>query len=172
MLNVSNDSNSLNGFYKANQLYKNSVKDEDGNETIEFKNGQGQIVLVRKVISATENADTYYIYNEYNELAFVIPPKASFAIKGLGVGLQIADTTLNDFCYQYRYDGKKRLVEKKIPGKGLEYMVYDKADRLIMTQDAELRKINKWLVTKYDLLGRVVYTGIYIVPNELVKKLQ
>ncbi|MBT2622609.1 DUF6443 domain-containing protein [Chryseobacterium sp. ISL-6] len=158
-----NDANSASGYYKANQLYKNSVKDEDGNETIEFKNGQGQTVLVRKVISATDNADTYYIYNEYNQLAFVIPPKASFAIKGLAAGTQIVETDpiLTDLCYQYRYDGKNRLVEKKVPGKGAEYMVYDKADQLIMTQDAELRKKFKWLVTKYDQFGRVLYTGIF-----------
>ncbi|MDQ1859321.1 DUF6443 domain-containing protein, partial [Chryseobacterium sp. WLY505] len=30
--------------YAPNQLYKNSVKDEDDNETIEFKNGKGQVV--------------------------------------------------------------------------------------------------------------------------------
>jgi RHS repeat-associated protein len=159
-----NDANSASGYYKANQLYKNSVKDEDGNETIEFKNGQGQTVLVRKVISATDNADTYYIYNEYNQLAFVIPPKASFAIKGLAAGTQIAETDpiLTDLCYQYRYDGKNRLVEKKVPGKGWGHMVYDKADKLIMTQDAELRKVGKWLFTKYDTFGRVIYTGIIL----------
>jgi hypothetical protein len=51
------------------------------------------------------------------------------------------------------------LVEKKVPGKGWEYMVYDKADRLILSQDANLRAANKWLITKYDQLGRIAYTG-------------
>ena len=35
----------LSGTYGASSLYKNVVTDEDGNSTIEFKNGQGQIVL-------------------------------------------------------------------------------------------------------------------------------
>jgi RHS repeat-associated protein len=155
-----NDVNTASGFYKANQLYKNSVKDEDGNETIEFKNGKGQTVLVRKVISATDNADTYYIYNEYGQLTFVIPPKASFTIKGLTAGTVISGAVLTDFCYQYRYDGKNRLVEKKIPGKGWEFMVYNKADQLVMTKDANLAGKSQWLFTKYDQFGRVVYTGL------------
>ncbi len=160
VLKVANDANALNGFYKANQLYKNSVKDEDGNETIEFKNGQGQVVLVRKVLSATENADTYYIYNEYNQLAFVIPPTASLALKSLAVGAQVTTTVLEDLCYQYRYDGKNRLVEKKLPGKGWEHMVYDKADRLVFTQEIGMRPAAKWLFTKYDQFGRPIMTGI------------
>ncbi len=61
-----------NTTYGANQLYKNTIKDEDGNETIEFKNGQGQVLLVRKVLSTSVHADTYYVYNEYNQLAFVL----------------------------------------------------------------------------------------------------
>ncbi|PTT42702.1 sugar-binding protein [Chryseobacterium sp. HMWF028] len=138
--------------YAPNQLYKNSVKDEDGNETIEFKNGRGQVVLVRKVLSSTEHIDTYYVYNEYDQLSFVIPPKAVYQA--------ITDDLLNNLCYQYRYDGKGRLVEKKLPGKGWEYMVYDKADRIILSQDANLRKSFDWIISKYDVLGRPIYTGI------------
>ncbi len=142
----------LSGTYGTGQLYKNTVTDEDGNPTIEFKNGQGQVVLVRKVISATENADTYYVYNDYNQLAYVIPPKASVETD--------PNTVLNDLCYQYKYDGRNRLVEKKLPGKGWEYMVYNKADQLILTQDTELKGKGQWLFTKYDQFGRTVYTGI------------
>jgi len=143
---------SLVGDLPAKQLYKNTVTDEDGNKTIEFKNGLGQVVLVRKVISETEKADTYYVYNNYNQLAFVVPPKASIEID--------PNTVLNDLCYQYKYDVKNRLVEKKLPGKGWEYMVYDKIDRLVLSQDAVMNSQSRWLLTKYDQFGRVAYTSI------------
>ncbi|SHM69572.1 DUF6443 domain-containing protein, partial [Chryseobacterium polytrichastri] len=143
---------SLSGSYGAAQLYKTTVTDEDGNKTIEFKNGQGQTLLIRKVISTTENADTYYVYNDYNQLAYVIPPLAS-------ISNTIDDTLLNNLCYRYIYDGRNRLVEKRLPGKGWEYFVYDKTDRLILSQDANLKGQNKWQITKYDQFGRVAYTG-------------
>lgn len=148
--------------YADNTLYKNSVKDEDGSETIEFKNGRGQTILVRKVLSSTENADTYYVYNDYDQLTYVISPLAS-------VKITLSQTDLDNLCYQYRYDGKNRLVEKKLPGKGSEFMVYDQQDRLVLTQDANLRLINNnfkatgWIFTKYDKFGRVAYTGFF--PN-------
>ncbi|WP_315095014.1 DUF6443 domain-containing protein [Chryseobacterium timonianum] len=141
------------GMYGAGQLYKNTVTDEDGNKTIEFKNGKGQVLLVRKVISATENADTYYVYNEYDQLAWVIPPLLSQK-QTWGWDDQ------QNLAYEYRYDGRNRLVEKKLPGKGWEYMVYDKQDRLVLTQDANLRSQDKWLFTKYDQFSRPIYTGI------------
>ncbi|WP_295230554.1 DUF6443 domain-containing protein [uncultured Chryseobacterium sp.] len=141
------------GSYAAAKLYKNTVTDEDGNKTIEFKNGQGQLILARKVLSSTENADTYYIYNEYDQLAWVIPPLLS-KMQTWGFEEQ------QNLAYEYRYDGRSRLVEKKVPGKGWEYMVYDKADRLIFTQDAVMRPTAKWLFTKYDTFGRAIITGI------------
>ncbi|MNU13800.1 RHS Repeat protein [compost metagenome] len=110
-------------------------------------------------------ADTYYVYNDYNQLAYVIPPLAVTASA-------VDENTLNNLCYQYKYDGKNRLVEKKLPGKGWEYMVYDKADRLIATQDANLRPASKWLVTKYDKFGRVAYTGIMPLPGQTRAGLQ
>jgi len=146
------------GTYGTGQLYKNSVKDEDGNETIEFKNGKGQTLLVRKVLNATENADTYYVYNEYEQLSFVISPKA---VQQITANNNVITQAIADqLCYQYNYDGRGRQVEKKLPAKGWEYMVYDKADRLILSQDANLKAQNNWMITKYDSFGRVAYTGI------------
>lgn len=71
-------------------------------------------------------------------------------------------STLNDLIYQYRYDKLNRLVEKKLPGKEWEYIVYDKLDRPVLTQDANLKATNKWLFTKYDAFSRPVYTGEYV----------
>jgi hypothetical protein len=142
-----------NGLYGEAQLYKNIVTDEDGNKTIEFKNAKGQLLLVRKIISATENADTYYVYNEYDQLAFVIPPLLS-KLDSWGIPEHDA------LAYQYRYDTRGRLVEKKLPGKDWEFMVYDNADRMILSQDINLRKSFDWIIYKYDVLGRPIYTGI------------
>ena len=165
------DTTSISNKYKDNQLYKNVVTDEDVNITTEFKNGEGQTILVRKN-DGINDVDTYYVYNEYNQLAFVIPPKAvAVTLPALfPIKTNPADSTvLANLCYQYRYDGQGRLVEKRLPGKDWEYMVYDKQDRLVLTQDGKLRTTDNnfgargWLFTKYDKFGRVVYTGFF--PN-------
>jgi hypothetical protein len=153
-------------FYGDNQLYKNTVTDEDGNLSIEFKNGRGQTILARKLVVPGDNiqqgfttqptsvyADTYYVYNAYDQLAFVISPLAS-------AKPSLSQTDLDELCYQYRYDGRNRMVEKKLPGKGWEYFVYDNQDRLVMTQDANRKENGEWIFTKYDQFGRVAYTGI------------
>ncbi|WP_165439420.1 DUF6443 domain-containing protein [Chryseobacterium phocaeense] len=138
--------------FAVNTLMKTSVTDEDGNMVTEFKNGKGQTVLVRKN-TGTANVDTYYLYDLYGRLAYVVPPLASGSSS-------LDQATLDNLCYQYRYDGLGRLVEKKLPGKGWEYLIYNKADQLVMSQDANLRVQNKWMLTKYDQFGRIVLTGI------------
>ncbi|WP_051882310.1 DUF6443 domain-containing protein [Chryseobacterium soli] len=144
------------GNYPANTLTKNTATDEDGNVSVEFKNKQGQIILVKKGVGTADVTDTYYVYNEYGHLVYVLPP--------LAANVSVTPDVLEKLCYQYRYDGGSRLVEKKIPGKGWEYMVYDKADRLVLTQDANLRAQGKWFFTKYDQFSRPIYTGILDSP--------
>ena len=76
-----------------------------------------------------------------------------------------AQTPREDFlkrwAFQYKYDGRKRMVEKQVPGADPVYMVYDNRDRLVLTQDGEQRKKNEWLFTKYDALNRPILTGIH-----------
>ncbi|MDN4031598.1 DUF6443 domain-containing protein [Chryseobacterium gambrini] len=136
------------GNYGAGELMKTSVTDEDGHQTTEYKNGKGQTVLVKK-----QNTETYYLYNKYGQLAYVIPP--------LAASQPLTGTVLDELCYQYRYDSRSRQVEKKLPGKGWEYIVYDTQDRVLMTQDANMGASRQWLFTKYDRFGRTVYTGIF-----------
>ncbi|WP_397301578.1 DUF6443 domain-containing protein [Nonlabens ulvanivorans] len=88
---------------------------------------------------------------------------ANFTISDPVVEASIDAPTLQGLCYIYEYDYRNRLIEKKIPGKDWEHIVYDILDRPILTQDGNQRaNANpEWLFTKYDKLGRVVYTGIY-----------
>jgi RHS repeat-associated protein len=54
-------------------------------------------------------------------------------------------------------------VEKQLPGAGTVLMVYDQRDRLVASQDEEQRNksIKEWLFTKYDVLNRVIQTGVF-----------
>ena len=101
----------------------------------------------------TEGAhDTYYVYDDYGNLTYVIPPKVTTN--------SVSATELNELCYQYKYDHRNRLVEKKLPGKGWEDIVYNKLDQPILTRDPNLKANGQWLFTKYDAFGRVAYTGL------------
>jgi RHS repeat-associated protein len=150
-------------FYDPGELTKTITKDENWSEnqtnpldrtTEEFKNKSGQVVL-KRTYDANVAHDTYYVYDDYGNLSFVFPPKVDTSDG-------ISANELSELSYQYIYDYRGRLVEKKIPGKGWEYIVYDKLDRPVLTQDALQRQSNKWLFTKYDALGRVAYTGEYV----------
>ncbi|MDO5655049.1 MAG: DUF6443 domain-containing protein [Flavobacteriaceae bacterium] len=143
-------------YYTAGQLNKTITKDENhqngNNNTIEeFKNKQGQVIL-KRTYENNEPHDTYYVYDDFGNLNFVLPPLANHE------NMTIAE--LNNLGYQYVYDNRNRLAEKKLPGKGWEYMLYDKQNRLVGTQDSILKVQGKWLFTKYDKFGRVAYTGI------------
>ena len=153
--------------YAPAQLIKTVTHDEAQNVTVEYKDKEGQ-VLLKKVQTGNIAADysgydgflcTYYIYDNLNLLRFVIPPKAVAAIRN---NWQFTGNVINELCYRYEYDSRKRLIAKKVPGADWVYMVYDAADRVVFTQDANLRKNNQWLTTLYDNQNRPVMTGITI----------
>ncbi|UOB19000.1 DUF6443 domain-containing protein [Abyssalbus ytuae] len=156
------------GYYQPGQLYKTITRDENhsgttkNHTTEEFKDKQGRIVLKRTYVDNTERADTYYVYDDYGNLTYVLPPKMEATTNTLAT----LQSLVNDLGYRYKYDYRNRLIEKQLPGKEKEYIVYNKLDQPVLTQDANLRKSDQWLFTKYDAFGRVVYTGIYTHTGE------
>src|SRR5690606_9890357 len=73
----------------------------------------------------------------------------------------LRDDFLNRWAFRYTYDARKRMTQKQVPGAEPVYMVYDKRDRLVLTQDGNQRALNQWTFTKYDALNRPILTGIY-----------
>lgn len=159
------------GYYSANELYLTITKDEnwisaDGKAgtSEEYKDKEGRVVLKRmfnKNGATIETLSTYYVYDDNGNLSFILPPAAD-----PDAATVPTQATRDNFCYLYRYDGHNRLVEKKIPGKGWEFMVYNNLDQLVASQDALQRSkaVQEWLFTKYDAFGRVIQTGIYSYP--------
>ena len=49
------------GYYPEGRLYVTKTTDENGNESYEFKNIAGNVILKRTICSIDEAADTYYI---------------------------------------------------------------------------------------------------------------
>jgi RHS repeat-associated protein len=155
------EANNTGNYYAEGELYKTVTKNENwttgtDNTTEEFKNKEGQIVLKRTFNQGVSH-DTYYVYDQFGNLVYVLPPKSEGNIGLLNI---------NSPHYIYRYDARNRLVEKKVPGKQWEFIVYDSLDRIIATGPAispftNLTAPNNigWLVTKYDAFGRVAYTG-------------
>ena len=159
-----------NGFYTAGELVKTVTRDENhsgstkNHTTEEFKDKQGRVLLKRTYDKEVAH-DTYYVYDDYGNLTYVLPPK----MEGTDAVLQDIRANLDELGYQYVYDHRNRLVEKQIPGKGREHIVYDRQDRPVFTQDANLRAKKQWLFTKYDAFGRVAMTGIF-KGKETVRK--
>lgn len=122
------------------------------------------------VNSSNEDAtqQTYYIANASSADEGVYRYKMTNSVV-TGMTIQSEPITvktakafaLDNWAFQYKYDARKRMTHKKLPGADWMYMVYDDRDRLVMTQDGEQRKFNKWSFTKYDALNRPIITGIY-----------
>ena len=139
------EGNSLveNGYYKAATLHCERTIDEDGHSLEVYTNLLGQKVLERK----NGDNDTYYVYNIFGELRFVLPP--SYQDGGM----------VEDDAYEYRYDDRGRMIYKKIPGKEYEAYWYDRGNRVAKMQDGVLRSKGLCRFTLYDNTSRVCLQG-------------
>jgi RHS repeat-associated protein len=161
-----------NGYYNANALTVTISKDENwvsgrAGTVEEYKDIDGQVVLKRvyNYSGTRQQLSTYYVYDDLGKLAFVLPPASG--ADGAGA---LSQTTLDNLCYQYQYDERGRPIQKKTPGKGWEYTVYNTMDQPVASQDANQRVNNQWMFTKYDALGRPVMTGIWNNSNTAITR--
>jgi RHS repeat-associated protein len=157
------------GRYPAGQLVKTITIDEHKKQVIEFKDKEGRVILKKVQLTAADDNGsgsgypgwlcTYYIYDDLGNLRAVLQPLGVDKLTSTGWVLTAA--LLDELCFRYEYDSRNRMILKKVPGAGEVNMVYDARDRLVLTQDANLKASGKWLYTQYDALNRPIATGIW-----------
>lgn len=162
---ISNDSIHSNSCYASNELIKTEVKDPDGQVAVAYKDKNGLVVLSEVVLSANSSLKTYYIYDEWNLLRFILPPemvKLNVPVGNSNLSFASTTSSIEKYCYYYKYDKYKRLVKKQLPDAGEVYIVYDKRDRIVAVQDQNQRNksTEEWAFTRYDVLDRPIMSGI------------
>lgn len=155
--------------YGPAQLFKNITIDEQGRSVIEYKDKAGQVILKKvqlddDISNQPAHAGwlcTYYVYDNFGQVRFIIPPKA---VEQLDISyswdLTANPDIINELCFRYEYDARNRMLAKKLPGAGWVYLVTDPRDRLSFSQDANMRVNNQWMTVLYDAFNRPIGTGI------------
>lgn len=156
---------SSSGYYGANTLYKTIMINENGHQVISFTNELGRTVLSRKELDEVIEGqsvpwlDTYYLYDDLGRVKYTISPKGVAAMKA--GGWNFSQSIQDQYVYEYVYDKRGRMTEKKVPGSAWSYFCYDDLDRQVLMQDGLLKNTNQWLFIKYDQKGRPVLQGLY-----------
>ncbi|MCI5057516.1 MAG: DUF6443 domain-containing protein [Flavobacteriales bacterium] len=148
----------LKGYYPPESLFVEENYNEDGHKTTTFKDKLGRVIM-----SVTGQRRLYNVYDLKGRLQVIITPKAMHEMLMSG-NYSYYSNTYKPSLFEYGFDKRDRLINKNIPGKGVERMYYDRLDRLVLTRDANDNK----KVIKYDVLGRVIMSGSYsgnLIPS-------
>ena len=148
------------GYHPAGTLSVEVTIDEDNRTLSVYKNVAGLTLLERR---STDN-NTYFIYNDLDQLQYVLSPMASAALAS-GTWSIANNQTLRNYAYYYEYDTRGRCVKKKLPGCDAILCQYDKADRLVFSRDGNQQQNGTGTFYLYDNLGREVVRGICQAAN-------
>jgi RHS repeat-associated protein len=164
---------SYQNVYRPGTLSKQITTNENGVQSIEFKDFNGNIILKKVQLSANPDPGTgsgytgwlctYYIYDNFNNLRCQVQPAGVQLLAANGWNFSVlSGAILSQQCFRYEYDQRNRVIMKQVPGAQPQYTVYDNLDRVVMTQNGVQRPNGQWEVTLYEnALDRPVATGIW-----------
>ncbi|MCI5056790.1 MAG: DUF6443 domain-containing protein, partial [Flavobacteriales bacterium] len=139
------------GFYDPSVLNVEQTLDENGHSVIVYRDRNGKEIMNNK-----EGYQTYFVYDDFGRLKYVIPPKVYEEMENSGLfNCQLPNIKQGLFILYYDFHGQ--IIRKDIPGKNEERVYYDRLGRIVLNEDANGVKT----FTKYDILGRPIMTGLY-----------
>lgn len=156
-----------NNPYQAGDLTVIRYMDEDGNRVFEFKDGWDRTILKRVIDPSQEETrrhlDTYFVYDIYGNLCFVLPPTMAL----LTATTQDMEQLVVDYGYSYTYDPFQHRLSQRFPGGGETICLHDDGGRLTLYQTPNMKAKKQWYSIEYDNLNRIIKKEIITFPYEL-----
>lgn len=148
-----------NEYYSSCQLYKVLAVNENGDSSAIYTDKEKRMILKESYLNGNK-VRIYYVYDLFGLLRYVIQPEGEYQIRK-EMPFTIGENEFTrKFCFFYRYDERKRLVEKKVPGQSPIIMEYDSRNRIISEEDGNLRQAGLKKYFDYDDLNRIIEEGI------------
>ncbi len=145
----------IGGTWRGDALFKNVSVSEQGNQSIEYQDHAGRLIQKSVQAEGGNYLHTAYVYDDFDRLKYVIQPKAFENASNFAEGTNY----FNEGVFAYRYDARGRVAESHVPGGGWTYRVYDRLDRVVLTQTELQRTNGRWRFGKYDGWGRATLQG-------------
>ncbi len=152
------------GVRPAGTLRVIKTTDEDGHSVYDFADMFGNTVLVRRILNG-KSVDTNYVFDDFHQLRYVLPPSASAELGVKGVWGMDGSTVLQDYAYYYLRDGFGRILEKKLPGAEKILYVNDAMGNPVFSQNGVQRAGSQWSFQLYDSLQRPTVSGIIVLDG-------
>lgn len=146
-------------YYPANSLYVTEYQDEEGAISIEYKEANGKVVYTKQQKVGSTFLCTYTIYDWFGRVVYSLPPLAVADLANQNRNITYSGAFTKKYLFAYKYDERGRLIERQMPGADPVQFVYDALDRVMLSQDGEMKKTNKWTFKKFDALSRAVMSG-------------
>ncbi len=151
--------------YLAKELSVVSVTNVEGRKSRTITDARG-LTITRQIYDEDQEmwVGPYNVYDNYGRVRFIVPPL-----------LQSIETPTSDdvkeLAFEYKYDGKGRVIKERAPGSGWISYVFDQWNRIVLKRhEAQFVKIGDgpfpteegyktWTFFKYDALNRQIMSG-------------
>ena len=151
-----------NGPWPDGMLAAEKSVDEDGRTLIVFTDEHDRTLLERRLADAGVYADTYFVYDGYGDLRYIVPPPAADVLatdRNYGASWDTAFAAVDDYCYYYEKNIFGHVTLFKQPGREAVVYRYDAGNRLTLIQDGNQRQASKWTFSFSDRFGRDAASG-------------
>lgn len=158
--------------YADGKLFKSVSIDEKLKKVYTYTDFEGKTVL-KKVQEKEPGSgldeyshagwlSTYYIYDDLGQLRSTVTPKAVKYLETTNWSF-VSNDVYQELCFWYEFDERGRNIVKHSPAAGQIQLVYDKKDRLVLSQDENqrARSPHQWSFFLYDNLDRSVVSGLF-----------
>ena len=150
---------SVDGFRPPGSLHRTETANEDGLVSVSFSDAFGRTVLLRSIApDRSDSLDTHVVHGPDGRPAVTLLPSGSRLLADgtfpLPDSSDVNSSLLARHAFIFSYDGRGRLLRRKLPGSAWEVFSNSPAGRPVSWQDGRLRDLGLRLTFSYDGLGR------------------